>query len=391
MIKERRHEGGKAARSKPDSSRKDDGHDTRREAPDASQQASRRMKDHSTDDPDEDLRGVDPRRRALVRRRLDVVRRYLALAAPTLEDDASFARELGLLPPSFLVLVRAYRTHRAAAAMPGAKVPMKRTVRDARTPSPETEAAVAQAIHDLGPDATSVALLDRVDEICRVTGALTPSLGVVHLRRAKARRSAESVGVEGLVLDHIGLDLPVRTADGPVSLPVLTLVIDGGVGAITGWSLATRPPTPQAAASALMMAAGREGETVRPLRMAIDAAPEWAALLETLAASGVKRIGTKAARLPAGSMAFRILGDRLGGMQLLPRRVHRTDPPRLRSRLLHSLTEAQDAVRAAVDMHNAGRIGSPLPALVQATERSRLVAALASFLARPEGGDTGPD
>lgn len=337
---------------------------------------------------DEDLSGVDPRRRALVRRRLDVLRRYLALAEPTLEDDAAHARELDLLTPSFMVLVRAYRANGSAAAIPGAKVPVKRAARDPRTPTPATEAAVSQAIDDLGPDATLVELLARTVAICSATGAPTPSLGVIHLRRAKARRSAASTGFEGFALDHVALDLPIEADDGQIRMPILTVVIDGRDAAVAGWSLATEPPSPRAAAAALRMAADRgDGAVIGPLHMAVNAEPGWATVLAALSAADVARVGPKAARLPAGATTFRALGDRLGGIRLMPRRVHAARPPSLRSRLLQTLEEAHDAIDAGIRLHNAARGLVPPATYVGASRRPRLLEALASILAGDEDGE----
>ncbi len=334
------------------------------------------MTGRAKDFQDDELVGVDPRRRALVRKRLQIVRRYLALPTPSRRDDEEFAAELGIAPPSFLVLVRAYRAHGSAAAMPGAKVAVKNRIRDARMPDLRTEAAVSQALGELGLDATSIELLERVEEICRSTGARPPSIGVVQLRRARARRTAGATGVQGLVLDHIALDLPITVDGDALALPVLTAVLEGETGRVTGWSLDTRPPTPRAAAAALMMAAGRTGPVIGPLDMSIGASTEWGDLCRALEASGIDRVGSNQPRLRAGGSAFRMLGDRLSGIQLLPRKVNRPKVARLRSRFRYKFHDAVDAVRVAIETHNGTRGPSPLASPVTADRREDLLAML---------------
>lgn len=68
-----------------------------------------------------DMTGVPPARRAETTRRIGIVRRYLAIALPTEEDDRRFAHELGLSIDMLLRLAEAWRKHGKASAMPGAR------------------------------------------------------------------------------------------------------------------------------------------------------------------------------------------------------------------------------------------------------------------------------
>ena len=66
------------------------------------------------------MTGVDPLRLGEVRRRVAVVKSYLALEEPTDAHRKDHAEQLGLSVNQFLALVRAWREHGRAVAMSGA-------------------------------------------------------------------------------------------------------------------------------------------------------------------------------------------------------------------------------------------------------------------------------
>ncbi|GMM94581.1 hypothetical protein [Qipengyuania sp. MTN3-11] len=103
-----------------------------------------------------DLSNVDPARRPLVRKRIKVLRRYLALETPTPVDEAAAAEELGMSLGSFHRLRRSWTMSRDPATLPGGSTPA--TLKDRRRPAigAQAEACIAAVIEDLGPQATTV-------------------------------------------------------------------------------------------------------------------------------------------------------------------------------------------------------------------------------------------
>lgn len=64
-----------------------------------------------------DFSGIDPLRVPEARRRVEAIRRYLALEAPSSADTTRIASTIGLSRVQFGRLVRAWRDHRDAALL----------------------------------------------------------------------------------------------------------------------------------------------------------------------------------------------------------------------------------------------------------------------------------
>lgn len=337
-----------------------------------------------------DLSGVDPARRAEIRRRVEVVRAYLEISAPSLADDRRHAGALGLGVAQFMNLVRIWREHRQASALPGARI---RRDRGRWTPviGEDVEAIVRAVIDQLGADANPTAIQREVEARCGGAGLRPPSIDTTRARVLAARGDgvSETAAIHSAVLDHVALGIPVAGPQGRTGVPVLSFVANQGSGYVIGHAVSLHPPSPQGAARALLSSldGSKEVEVEWPLSMAVDATPGWRSLLDVLSRHGVIRTGRSGAPVPCGVAAKTLFGSALGGIPIRQRLVHapsNASPGKLRGgRRPLSLEQARDAIAAAIDAHNAGRDARPF-ALTSRDRGTGLVEELTRLAASPD-------
>ncbi|UAJ11074.1 hypothetical protein [Polymorphobacter megasporae] len=181
---------------------------------------------------DMDMTGVNPLRLNEVRRRVSVVRDYIALRAPTDQDRIDHAAALGLSVNQFLALVRAWREHGKAVAISGAGaakgVPRPKSARNLPSAS---KAAAAAVIAKLGPDVSLVETVRHVKQRCGTLRVATPSRSTIWNMVMADRRTRGANGREGIVVSRCQVRLPVETDDG-VAFPTLAMAVDLKTGAI---------------------------------------------------------------------------------------------------------------------------------------------------------------
>jgi len=137
---------------------------------------------------EEDLTGVPSERHAETMRRVEILRRYVAIENPTAEDERSFAEELGLSEHMLWRLATAWLAHRRAAALPGARGPAD------WTPEQRREAARDA----LGPvDMGAVRPTRRAVTLARVR-AVGRYLSIENPSPEDQAAAADSVGVSRL-------------------------------------------------------------------------------------------------------------------------------------------------------------------------------------------------
>ena len=94
------------------------------------------------------MAGIDPERRVEMRRRVRLIRDYVA-GPRTAERREGAAAELGVTPGQFLRLVRIWRETGSPARLHGAGAP-GRARRPTRSLAPGVEAIIGAAIDELG-------------------------------------------------------------------------------------------------------------------------------------------------------------------------------------------------------------------------------------------------
>lgn len=200
---------------------------------------------------DLDMSGVDPLRYAEMRRRIAVIREFIATERKPKTVREAFAARLGVGEKQFMRLVStwcALGDDARAAQLDGAT-----SGKGGRRPrrgglKPETRAVVADVINNLGSDASLAAMLEAVRHLAASRGVAPPARSSIWNMLMEARSqgapSHQEPGVvtgvvfaripvviasdDNLTLDaiHPAIALAVRSPDGAI------LAYDVGMGAI---------------------------------------------------------------------------------------------------------------------------------------------------------------
>jgi hypothetical protein len=321
---------------------------------------------------DVDMSGVSPERRAEVRRRIGVVREYLAIDNPTRDDDTNYAALMGLHPAGFLRLVRIWRETGKASALPGAQIPRTKrgggSEKRIRTTA-EVRSVVAQVMQEFGDQAKPVVIHREVTARCEQLGLPAPTLTTIVASTMRSRRSPKPSDVVNnddphVIVDHSALYLPVIADADNIQIPVLTTVCDSR-GYIYSHELSLTAPSPQVTARALLKSL-HDTEDPVPLLMNRDFTQGWNKLVGFLVFAGIDLRGRSAAPVPSGRTLRSLYGDAIGDIKLRPSYTSRptegrVPPVRMPSRPL-TLDDARDAVDAVISAENQrrGLPGTPL-------------------------------
>ncbi|WP_156347386.1 MULTISPECIES: hypothetical protein [unclassified Sphingomonas] len=300
----------------------------------------------ASDDGDIDLSGVDPMRRVEVRRRIAVVRSFVALAAPDDNDVRRHAAMLDLSINQFKALVRAWRSQPSAdsVAQSGRSKGKPRPV-GPRQLDAEVKATAEAAIAGLSPTATIAQATAAVAAACEARGLAAPKATTVWKMMIAARQmQVDPAGCGVVVVGRCWIRLPVLDGDDLVT-PSVALVVRAYDAAIVGASMRS-----DAATDAALIALARGRSDLKTLEIderMIGSDPGAAgAIGQTSPASTIRR------RLS------RVLGNRIGKVQPIYKAGAERGPERLlRSRKDRPLSKADAAavIRAAIAAHNAER------------------------------------
>lgn len=138
---------------------------------------------------------VPEERREEIRRRIEIIDRYLAITRPTPEDRALAIADMGVSKTMFRVLVTSWRRTRDPAKMAGSQRSSRG--RAGRRLRPEVDAIVREVISHLGPDAPDKRILDEVARRCSAAALPTPSRDTVQHRRLQALVARNADGEDG--------------------------------------------------------------------------------------------------------------------------------------------------------------------------------------------------
>lgn len=289
-----------------------------------------------------DLSGVDPLRWDEVRRRVAVIRSYLAIPHPTKGDRQAHADRLDRSVNQFMALVRAWRQHRSAARIAASGTHRRRH----RSPGhlsvdPVARRIAADAIEELGTDATLSSLSRLVRTRCEARGVTPPSDSTIW-NMVRAERRGRASGETGVVIGTCMVRLPVATPQS-TSQPMLTLAVRASDKAILAASLGTADWT---SAGQALAAANAEQGSARVDRDLIG--QRHAAGLS----AGVEAVTGAASR----SALSRILGLGIDDLPLIYRPAKAAPAERLlttREDRPLSPADARALIVAAVSRHNA--------------------------------------
>lgn len=309
---------------------------------------------------DIDLSRVAPLRRAEVRRRISVIRRYLDIVKPSEADRAAAANALGIGVQQFMNLVRAWAAHGEAVAIAkaGRNAGASRSPRRRGLPL-ATRTAAEGALRDLPRSASHKEAIAAVRAACQRHRTRPPSDSMVsYLRLELRRKSPPADGAAGLLIGRAIASLPVLTGT-EMALPEVALAIDLSDGTVVAAAIVKSDGAPlrHFALSVAEAAAGKSG--------AVTVGADDQALAATLPGSQT------VSRFAAGRQLAKAIGRGIGAVRLTYGPLASTDPRRqLRAQADAplSMADAEAAITTAVTIHNSAR-------------------ATARKVNRPKGGD----
>lgn len=291
-----------------------------------------------------DMSGVDPLRYDEVRRRVAVVKEYMALPFPTEQDQKAHGARLGLSANQFKALVRIWRDYGSAAKMSGSGAHRRGT----RAPNrlavdPRAKAVAVQVVADLGSAATMAKVSQLVGTRCEALGLTPPSDSTIWNMVRAARQTGDS-NEDGIVIGTCMIQLPMATPDG-LAQPMLTVAVRAEDKAIIAASLQVADWQTAAITIAASAQPGTRVRTDKDLLSLKRAAS---------IAKGIEPVPPAKAR----SAMSRILGLGIDDLPLIYRPSKAVLPERLLTTKEDRPLSPQDArtiVMAAIARHNAAR------------------------------------
>lgn len=291
-----------------------------------------------------DMSGVDPLRYDEVRRRVAVVKEYMALPLPTDQDQKAHGARLGLSANQFKALVRVWRDYGSAAKMSGSGAHRRGT----RAPNrlavdPRAKEVAAQVITELGSTATVAKVSSLVGTRCEALGLTPPSDSTIW-NMVRAKRQTGDSGVDGIVIGTCMIQLPMAMPGG-LAQPMLTVAVRAEDKAIIAASLQSAD---WQSAAVTIAASTQPGTRVR-----VDKD-----LLSLKRAASIAKCVEPVPAAKARSAMSRILGFGIDDLPLIFRPSKAVSPERLLTTKVDRPLSPQDVrtiVMAAVARHNAAR------------------------------------
>lgn len=298
-----------------------------------------------------DLTEVDPLRLAEVRRRIEVIEAYLAAGDHGPEARLEAARRVGVGPPQFMNLVRAWQAGRTPGALSsaGGRVSKPRGVRAGGLP-PTTREAAEEALKRLPADASHKDAVAAVFRLCDRRRTRRPSTSMVaYLRKSIRQRIAARGGSTDIVVARAVAALPVEARD-RLLLPELALAVRIGDGAVlaAGVDLGDGMPAGFGRALTRLNAGGAT----------VTSGPDDAAAADAILAARHRSVS----RFSAGRLLAKALGGGIGSValgynprsSLTPASLLQADADRPLTRL-----DAVDVLTTALAEHNSRRELAP--------------------------------
>ena len=217
-----------------------------------------------------DLSFVDPHRRDEVKRRIQVLERFLA--APDRAAAEAAAAELGMKAANFYTLAKAWRLNRDPAALRGANMGVRGhglTPQQLKIIIWANEAAKDQIISR----AVDYALARGMQK-----GVAMPTTVSIrkHIKQFRTGQLLDGVAGVDFVVDHCLLDLAVSSSEGCAVKPVMTTVLDVSKARILGAALSLVTPTLSSTARASLQALPFMGATAGARRILLLDRPDTA-------------------------------------------------------------------------------------------------------------------
>ncbi|MDR6115058.1 MULTISPECIES: hypothetical protein [unclassified Sphingomonas] len=293
-----------------------------------------------------DMSGVDPLRRAEVRRRIGVIKDFIGIAKPNDADRKSHADRLDLSVGQFLALVRAWKEYRRPSAISGSGFTKGKERRTGpRHLAAEVKRAARHVVAGLDAALTLNQTVAAVNDALAEQGLNAPSRSTIWNMVMDARRDRVVKTADDVVLvSRCWIRLPIAASDGAMSYPELVLAVRPSTGAIIAASMGTDEQVPARMAAAVLEVA-RDAEIRVENALADPFELAGARVTRLLSHNGRRELA-------------RALGRGFGQMRIVYQPARAVDPAEvLRNTKDQPLTakDARDVVADLLLRHNAAR------------------------------------
>lgn len=295
---------------------------------------------------DLDMSGVDPLRRAEVRRRVGVIRAFISIPKPSDTDRKKHAALLGLRAGQFQSLVRAWKEHGRASAISGSgSTRGAKRETGPRHLAAEVKQAARDVIASLESHLTLAQTVEAVNNSLTARGLKPPSRSTIWNMVMDARRnSVGGTSADVVLVSRCWIKLPIASADGTISYPELILAVSPFTGVILAASMSCTNDTAARIAAVVM---DEPGDPDIRVENALAAPFELAGVDVTrlLSHNGRKELA-------------RVLGRGFDTISIIYQPARAVDPAEaLRSTKDQPLTpkDARDVVADLLLRHNAAR------------------------------------
>ena len=296
---------------------------------------------------DLDLSQIDPLRRAEVRRRVEVLDRYLRITLPTTADAAVHAGQIGISVAQFYRLAQAWRIHRDPKLV-GAGQRGGRRVRRDGVPS-SAKRIVSAVMDDLGAEASQQDISREVARRCQGARIPTPSRGAMwtYIMDARATAPIRDNEPNRVVVGRLWVKLP--TAHGGNSVfPQIALAVLLPDRLVLGLDVSCEHRRKASASMALARAFASMPSELDDVEIVIDPGDA-----DDVAAVHLARLGTmpRPSKTSVSRLLSANLGRRLGGLVLM----HRGHSSKTSGLLQARANSAVDCGTARAEIERAAR------------------------------------
>jgi hypothetical protein len=299
---------------------------------------------------EDDWASVPAHKRPEMRRRIAVIRAFLAIDDPTPSDRTRAMQELGLSRASFHNLVRVMQAGAGLSALQGTGPAPGRT--GGKALDEVAAALIEQAIGNVGARSSTADVHREVERLSALAGVTPPSSVTVRKRHLEVAKWLSTTTDSTLLVDHCALLLPIAIG-GRVLLPVVTAAFLEPEGLIVSYKTAPIQPVCTDVAEVLLRCLSSYGQE-RRLRTYRMTGSAWNVFADVFDSVGAPMPELRKRKGP-GHEFRRLTGATLGGVRLAIQSTMRPETePRSGARTF-TPEAAREVIDDAVRTHNAGR------------------------------------
>jgi len=269
-----------------------------------------------------DLTFVDPDKREMVRRRIEVLEAFVA--APGRKAAEAAAAKLGMGVTAFYRLAKIWRgSHRPEDVADR----RRRMVRRSRTDPHVLDIIRQTEKRNPGGSASSIAVLAAPAVLAAGLPMVSKQAVRNVVQAVRRERLAGTAAGVGICIEFSAIEMGIE--DRPQNeLPIAALVVDMEIRKVVGIALGPAPSARLAASALADALVNTEPAGIREedLPVVVDSLddPSWRRLLDVLSDSPLRRLGLTRTRIEGGRLALTLQGRKLGGFNLMPGLVTRS-------------------------------------------------------------------